>query len=120
MFEGAVPVVPISALGAIAHGIDHAEGICLTPDGVLHVSGEQGQIYRPEIVFHWRPDGPAELLASDPEGTALAAPTNAAFFGPDLAELAVPNIGRRHVTTFSVPGLHGVPLNYPDRERLGY
>lgn len=293
MFEGAVPVVPISALGAIAHGIDHAEGICLTPDGVLHVSGEQGQVYRlgpgghateiattggwtlglasdgagriyacdparhevlrldpptgvwttistgapnapfrtpnwgafgrdgsfyvsdsggwkqrdgrivvirpdgrtelftaatvdfpnglavtpdgrelwvlestpgrlvrfeirpdgmagerrvvadlpgtvpdgiafaidgsaviacyrPDIVFRWRPDGPAELLASDPEGTALAAPTNAAFFGPDLAELAVPNIGRRHVTTFRVPGLRGVPLNYPDTERLGY
>ncbi len=293
MFESAVSIVPVHALGTIAHGVDHAEGICLTPAGVLHVSGEKGQVYRldpdgsateiattggwtlglasdgagriyacdpvlhqvlrldpasgawttisggtpsaplrtpnwgafgrdgsfyvsdsggwkqrdgrifvirpdgrtesftsatvdfpnglavtpdgrelwvlestpgrlvrfeirpdggagerrvvaelpgtvpdgiafatdgsaiiacyrPDIVFRWRPDGPAELLASDPEGTALAAPTNVAFFGPDLSEIAVPNIGRWHVTTFRVPGLHGAPLNYPDAGQLGY
>ena len=40
------PIVPLSAMEQIANGIDHAEGICLTPDGTLWVSGEQGQIYR--------------------------------------------------------------------------
>lgn len=40
------PIVPLSAMDQIANGIDHAEGICLTPDGTLWVSGEKGQIYR--------------------------------------------------------------------------
>lgn len=40
------PIVPLSAMELIANGIDHAEGICLTPDGTLYVSGEKGQIYR--------------------------------------------------------------------------
>ena len=40
------PIVPLSAMESIANGIDHAEGICLTPDGTLYVSGEKGQIYR--------------------------------------------------------------------------
>ena len=70
-------------------------------------------------MFRWRSDGPPELLAADPEGTALAAPTNAAFFGPDLGSIAVPNIGRWHVTTFDVPGLRGAPLWYPAATDLG-
>jgi gluconolactonase len=40
------PIVPLDAMELIAHGIDHAEGICQTPDGTLWVSGEKGQIYR--------------------------------------------------------------------------
>lgn len=39
------PLVPLAAMDQIAQGIDHAEGICLTPDGSLYVSGERGQIY---------------------------------------------------------------------------
>ena len=40
------PIVPLDAMEQIAAGIDHAEGICQTPDGTLYVSGEKGQIYR--------------------------------------------------------------------------
>lgn len=40
------PIVPLSAMDLIANGIDHAEGICLAPDGSLYVSGEKGQIYQ--------------------------------------------------------------------------
>ena len=58
-------------------------------------------------------------MAGDPEGTALAAPTNCVFYGPGLATIAVPNIGRWHVTRFRVPGLTGVPLFYPTDEQLG-
>ncbi len=92
------------------------------PDGIAFATDGSAVIacYRPDIVFRWRPDGPPELLASDPEGTALAAPTNAAFFGPDLESIAVPNIGRWHVTTFRVDGLRGVPLWYPAAADLGY
>jgi gluconolactonase len=92
------------------------------PDGIAFAADDSAVIacYRPDIVFRWRPDRPPELLAADPEGTALAGPTNAAFFGPDLESLAVPNIGRWHVTTFRVPGLRGVPLWQPAAADLGY
>ncbi len=92
------------------------------PDGIAFATDGSAVIacYRPDIVFRWRPDGPPELLAADPEGTAIAAPTNAAFFGPDLAFIAVPNIGRWHVTTFQVDGLRGAPLWYPAAVDLGY
>jgi gluconolactonase len=39
------PIVPLGAMELIANGIDHAEGICITPDGTMYVSGEKGQIY---------------------------------------------------------------------------
>jgi gluconolactonase len=92
------------------------------PDGIAFASDGSAVIacYRPDIVLRWRPDRQPELLAADPEGTAIAGPTNAAFFGPDLGSIAVPNIGRWHVTTFRVPGLHGVPLWQPSAADLGY
>lgn len=94
----------------------------MVPDGIAFATDGSAVIacYRPDIVFRWRPDGAPELLAADPEGTALAAPTNAAFFGPGLGSIAVPNIGRWHVTTFQVDGLRGVPLWYPPAAALGY
>ena len=46
MFDGVLPRIPVEDLGTIAAGIDHGEGICVTPDGTLHVSGEKGQVYR--------------------------------------------------------------------------
>ena len=58
-------------------------------------------------------------MAEDPEGTVLAAPTNCAFVGPELETIAVPNIGRWHITRFRVPGLVGVPLVYPTADQLG-
>ena len=92
------------------------------PDGIAFATDGSAVIacYRPDIVFRWRPEGALELLAADPEGTALAAPTNVAFCGPDLGTIAVPNIGRWHVTTFRVDGLRGVPLWYPAAADLGY
>jgi hypothetical protein len=54
-----------------------------------------------------------EVLAHDPEGTALAAPTNVVFTGPELDTIVVPNIGRWHLTRFRVDGLRGVPPQYP-------
>lgn len=92
------------------------------PDGLAFAADGSAVIacYRPDIVFRWRPDAPPELLVADPEGTAVAAPTNATFFGPDLGSIAVPNIGRWHVTTFRVDGLRGAPLHYPAAADLGY
>jgi gluconolactonase len=40
--------VPLESLETFAHGLDHPEGICVTPDGRLYVGGEAGQLYRVE------------------------------------------------------------------------
>ena len=32
------PIVPLEQLEQIAAGIDHAEGICIAPDGTCYVS----------------------------------------------------------------------------------
>src|SRR5439155_25521935 len=40
--------VPLESLETFAHGLDHPEGICATPDGRLYVGGEGGQLYRVE------------------------------------------------------------------------
>ena len=79
------------------------------PDGRHEVGGLRW-IGRSELL---------EVLAEDPEGTVIAAPTNCAFVGADLATILVPNIGRWHATRFRVPGLVGVPLFYPSAELLG-
>jgi gluconolactonase len=84
------------------------DGIAFATDGSVVIA-----CYRPDIVLRWRDDIGVQVLAHDPEGTAIAAPTNCVFYGPDLAWIAVPNIGRWHVTGFQVDGLAGVPLFYP-------
>jgi gluconolactonase len=91
------------------------------PDGIAFASDGSVVIacYRPDIVYRWAPSSGLEVLAHDPEGTVLAAPTNCVFTGPGRDRIMVPNIGRWHVTAFRVPGLAGAPLFYPSREQLG-
>lgn len=84
------------------------DGIAFATDGSVVIA-----CYRPDAVVRWRADLGLQLLAHDPEGTVLAAPTNALFAGPELGEILVPNIGRWHVTRIRVPGLSGVPLFFP-------
>jgi gluconolactonase len=90
------------------------DGIAFATDGSVVIA-----CYRPDVVLRWRADIGVQVLASDPEGTALAGPTNCVFYGPGRATIAVPNIGRWHVTRFRVPGLSGVPLFYPTDDQLG-
>jgi gluconolactonase len=90
------------------------DGVAAATDGSLVIS-----CYRPDIIYRYREDLGLQVLAEDPEGVAIAAPTNVAFTGPDLATMTVPNIGRWHLTRFSHPDLQGVPLNYPTRAQLG-
>jgi gluconolactonase len=90
------------------------DGVAVATDGSLVIA-----CYRPDVIYRWRPDVGLEILASDPEGVAIAAPTNVAFTGPGLETMMCPNIGRWHLTRFRHPELRGVPLHYPTREQLG-
>jgi gluconolactonase len=91
------------------------------PDGIAFAADGSAIIacYRPDVVLRWVEGQGVEVIANDPEGVFLAAPTNCVFSGPDLGTIVVPNIGRWHMTRFSVPGLVGIPLSYPTRDQLG-
>jgi gluconolactonase len=91
------------------------------PDGIAFTTDGSAVIpcYRPDVVLRWRRDLGVQVLAIDPEGVFLAAPTNCAFTGPDRSTIVLPNIGRWHVTRFTAPGLQGVPLNYPTAGQIG-
>jgi gluconolactonase len=89
------------------------DGVALTEDGALYIA-----CYRPDTVYRWHPDDGLSVLAEDPRGTVLAAPTNIVFTGPNQDEILVPNIGRWHVTRIPA-GARGIPLHYPTRSQLG-
>jgi gluconolactonase len=85
------------------------DGIALTDDGGLIVS-----CYRPDRIVHISSDGQVEVVAEDPQGTMLSAPTNVAFVGAQRDRLVSANLGRWHLTLLDV-GLRGLPLHYPER-----
>lgn len=84
------------------------------PDGVaLDVSGAMiVACYRPDRVVRIPAGGEPEVVAEDPQGIVLNAPTNVAFAGPGLELMAVPNVGETHLALgrAAVPGL---PLRLP-------
>jgi gluconolactonase len=88
------------------------DGIALTDDGGLIVS-----CYRPDRIVHLGVDGKLEIVAEDPQGTVLAAPTNVVFVGEQRDRLVSANLGRWHLTLVDT-GLRGLPLHYPSRWAL--
>ena len=94
-------------------GIAVPDGVACATDGSLIIA-----CYRPDVIYRWHPKDGLSILAADPRGTMIAAPTNVAFVGPGLETLVVPNLGRWHLTRGRF-GVAGVPLNYPTREQLG-
>jgi len=90
------------------------DGVAVATDGSLIIA-----CYRPDAIFRWRADLGLQLLAHDPEGVAIAAPTNVVFTGPQLETMVVPNIGRWHLTRLHHDDLRGVALNYPTDQQLG-
>jgi gluconolactonase len=82
------------------------DGLAFAADGRLLIS-----CFRPDAVFIW--DGTSvSTLAEDWMGLTLSAPTNIAFFGPDLGRLAAANIGFLHIAEI-VADVRGAPLRYP-------
>ena len=58
------------------------------PDGIALDSSEDLYVacYRPDRIYRVSPGGAAEVLADDPQGIDLNAPTNMAFAGSDLRQ----------------------------------
>ena len=55
------------------------DGIAFTADGGVLIS-----CYRPDRIYHLDAAGHLEVVAQDPQGTLLGAPTNVCFVGPRL------------------------------------
>ena len=92
------------------------DGIAVTSTGQLVVTS-----YRPDRVYLVDRSGSTELIAQDPWGAWLNAPTNACFAGNDLDRLIVTSFGRWHMTEID-SGLSGArpfaPTNWAyDKER---
>ena len=83
------------------------DGVAFTADGGVLVS-----CYRPDRIVHLDSAGAVEVVAEDPQGTLLAAPTNVAFVGRELDRLVCANLGRWHLALVDV-GLRGSALHYP-------
>lgn len=86
------------------------------PDGLAFTRGGGCVItnYRPDRVYHLGADGRLDVIAQDPHGTLIAAPTNACFVGDELDRIVLASLGRWHLTIADV-GLAGEPLRYPAR-----
>ena len=81
------------------------DGLAFAADGSLIIS-----CYRPDRVYRLAEDG-LSILADDPQGRFLAAPTNVCYFGPQLERLAVANIGAWFISeVLNVPPGIGVHL----------
>jgi gluconolactonase len=68
----------------IAQGIDHAEGICMAPDGSVYVSGEKGQIYRLNS-----DDSATEMVSTGGWTLGLAADADGRIYACDAVRKAV-------------------------------
>ena len=117
---GAIVEIPIAGDGGAGErrvlcdlGIAVPDGVACTSDGGLVIA-----CYRPDAIYRWHPADGLSILAADPRGTVLAAPTNVVFTGEGLDTLVVPNLGRWHLTRGRL-GVAGVPLHYPTAEQLG-
>ena len=85
------------------------DGLAFTSDGGCLISN-----YRPDRIYHLDAAGHLEVVAQDPHGTLIAAPTNVCFVGQDLDRVVSANLGRWHLTWLDL-GLTGTPLFRPER-----
>lgn len=88
------------------------DGLAFTADGGVLISN-----YRPDRIYHLDPAGHLEVVAQDPHGTLLAAPTNVCFVGERQDRVVSANLGRWHLTLLDL-GLVGAPLHRPERWAL--
>ena len=85
------------------------DGLAFCADGGFLIS-----CYRPDTILRVLPNGDLTVLMDDYEGTALGAPTNICFGGPELSVLFWANLGRWHLGMNAQTGLQGAALFYPE------
>jgi gluconolactonase len=100
---GAPPVDVVRLPGTVP------DGLAVLADGSLLIS-----CYRPDQILHLAVDGTLTVVARDPEGTLLAAPTNICLAGPALDVLVAANLNRWHLTRLDA-GFVGAPPHRPRR-----
>lgn len=84
------------------------DGVALDADGGFLIG-----CYYPYRLLHVPPGGgPPELLLDDPTGLHLVMPTNAAYFGDSLSEIALAALGGHEIKALPAP-IAGAPLIYP-------
>ena len=85
------------------------------PDGLAFddSGGVVISCYRPDRVYHLSAAAELTILADDPQGTLLAAPTNVCFAGSELDRIVVANLGRWHLSVVDGTGLRGLPVRRP-------
>ncbi len=86
------------------------DGVAVCRDGGLVIA-----CYRPDSVFSWSTDNGLSVLAQDPTGLTLAAPTNVVFAGPNRDRLVTANLAGYHLTEVTGAGLTGAVLAYTNR-----
>jgi len=79
------------------------DGIAFTEEGGVVIS-----CYRPDRIYYLDPGGNLEVIAEDPEGTLLSAPTNICFL-EDRRRMVSANLGRRHLTVLDLDRSGVVP-----------
>jgi gluconolactonase len=85
------------------------DGLAFTDDGGVLIA-----CYRPDRIYHIDAAGHLEVVAQDPQGTLLSAPTNVCFVADRVVSA---NLGRWHLTLLDL-GLRGAPLHRPERWAL--
>jgi gluconolactonase len=93
-------------------GLTVPDGVAVAADGSLVVA-----CYRPDVIYRWSEGDGLDVLACDPQGTILSAPTNVAFTGPDLETLVCPNLAGWHLVRGDL-GVRGTPLFRPTADQL--
>lgn len=89
------------------------DGVTLDAAGDLYIS-----CYTPDSIYVVdMATGESELLLHDWSGQHMQAPTNIAFVGPELDQLASANLCGRHVNVATGLGITGLPLVRPEVER---
>lgn len=84
------------------------DGLAFASDGTLLIS-----CYRPDRIYRFSDGRGLEVMVDDWTGLTLNAPTNLAFFGPELSQLVTANLAGRHLTEVQT-GLNGAPLHLPE------
>jgi gluconolactonase len=100
--------VPILPDGRAGNAEVYASGLSRVPDGLaFDVEGNlYVTCYATHNLYRVSPRREVSLLAFDPQGTMLAAPTNIAFGPSDRGEMYVANLGRWHICRASI-GVQG-------------